>query len=260
MSILSGLTKDKEIKDEQDTLGGGYVLESGVYPFRVELAYLNVAASGAIGLVIHLTGDKGEALRQTFWVQSGKAKGSKNYWVNQKGEKSYLPGFNQAEAMCQLLCSTALSDMVSAEKVVQLYNYDAKKEIPTKVEVLTELLGKKLKAGVLKQVVDKNAKGDDGTYHPTGETREENEITKMFDEEGKTLTEQKAGGEAVFIETWAKKFTDTVKDKSKGTSGGSSNVKPGTPKVPVKSLFDETEDKPKEKSAADRESLFDDAD
>ena len=205
MSILSGLTKDKEIKDEQDTLGGGYVLESGVYPFRVELAYLNVAASGAIGLVIHLTGDKGEALRQTFWVQSGKKKGGKNYWVGKDGKKNYLPGFNQAEALCQLTCGTSVADMVTDEQRVNLYNYNAKKEIPTKVEVMTDLMKKRVQLGVVKQIVDKNSKGADGKYYPSGESREENEIKKVFSEQGKTLTEQEGGVDAVFIERW--KFT-----------------------------------------------------
>lgn len=121
-----------------------------------------------------------------------------------------------------------ISQMETETKVVNLYSSEAKAEVPTNVEMLTELLGKQVLGGLIKQVVDKTAKDAAGNYQPTGETREENELDKLFRErDGKTTAEILAQApEAVFIETWKKKWVGQVKDKSTKTAGST-----GAPKA-----------------------------
>ena len=221
MSLLSGLTTSNDIAAEKDSVGGGFVLDSNVYNFTIKLAYLQKAASDAMALVVHLTTEDNKDVRQQFWMTSGKEKGCKNYFVDKKGEKQYLPGFNMANSLCLLTVGKEISQMETETKVVNLYSSEAKAEVPTNVEMLTELLGKQVLGGLIKQVVDKTAKDAAGNYQPTGETREENELDKLFRErDGKTTAEILAQApEAVFIETWKKKWVGQVKDKSTKTAG-----------------------------------------
>lgn len=221
MSLLSGLTTSNDIAAEKDSVGGGFVLDSNIYNFTVKLAYLQKADSEAVALVVHLTTEDDKDVRQQFWMSSGKAKGCKNYFVDKNGEKQYLPGFNMANSLCLLTVGKEISQMETEIKVVNLYSNEAKAEVPTNVEMLTELLGKQVIGGLLKQIVDKTQKNDSGDYVPTGETREENELDKLFRErDGKTTAEILAQApEAVFIETWKKKWVGQVKDKSTKTAG-----------------------------------------
>ena len=112
-----------------------------------------------------------------------------------------------------------------------MYSPDAKAEVPTKVDMLMDLVGQSIYAGVIKQLVDKTKKDEaTGVYHPTGESREENEIDKFFRARDKMTTAEirAKATEATFATTWAEKFTDTVKDKTskKGATGMS-----GAPKL-----------------------------
>lgn len=244
MSLLSGLTTSNDIAAEKDSVGGGFVLDSNVYNFTIKLAYLQKAASDALALVVHLTTEDNKDVRQQFWMTSGKEKGCKNYFVDKKGEKQYLPGFNMANSLCLLTVGKEISQMETETKVINLYSSEAKAEVPTNVAMLTELLGKQVLGGLIKQVVGKTAKDAAGNYQPTGETREENELDKLFRErDGKTTAEILAQApEAVFIETWKKKWVGQVKDKSTKTAGTAGAPKaagaaaPGTAK-PQNSLF-----------------------
>ena len=221
MSLLSGLATSNDIAAEKDSIGGGIVLDSNLYNFTVKLAYLQKAASDALSLVVHLTTEDNKEVRQQFWMTSGKEKGCKNYYVDKKGDKQYLPGFNMANSLCLLTVGKEISQMNPETKVVNVYSKEASAEVPTNVEMLTELLGKQVLGGLIKQVVDKTAKDAAGNYQPTGETREENELDKLFRErDGKTTAEILAQApEAVFIETWKKKWVGQVKDKSTKTAG-----------------------------------------
>lgn len=249
MGILSNVKNDETIQSQGDSLGGGFMVDSGVYPCEIEMAYVDVADSGAISLNVHLKTDSGALLRNQLWIQSGKAKGGNNYYVDKKGNKQYLPGYNQAEALALLTVGKHVNELVDEEKVIKLYNFDAKAELPTKVSVLTELLGQQVTVGVIKQVVDKNVKTDDGnghiTYAPSGETREENEIDKFFRaKDNMTVTEIRAEAEtAEFIDAWEKKWKGQVKNKAKGAAA--TGATPGAPAAggsgataaPQKSLF-----------------------
>ncbi len=222
MSLLSSLATSNDIASEKDSVGGGFVLDTNLYNFTVKLAYLQKADSEALSLVVHLTTEDGKDVRQQFWMTSGKAKGCKNFYVDKNGDKQYLPGFNMANSLCLLTVGKEIAQLETETKVVNLYSSEARAEVPTNVEMLTELLGKQVFGGLIKQIVDKTKKNEStGEYEPTGETREENELDKLFRErDGKTTAEILAQApEAVFIETWKKKWVGQVKDKSTKTAG-----------------------------------------
>ena len=84
------------------------------------------------------------------------------------------------DSLCLLTVGKEISQMETETKVVNLYNPESKTEVPTNVEMITELLGKQVLGGLIKQIVDKNVKDAAGNYVPSGETREENELDKLF--------------------------------------------------------------------------------
>ena len=245
MSVLEDLTTSPEINEESDRLGGFTPLESEVYPLTIKLAFVHVAASKARALAVHFETDDGKELRQQFWMTSGEAKGCKNYYINQKGEKFYLPGFNQANGLCLLTVGKEISKLETEPKVVNLYDPAQGKEAPTKVDMVTDLLGKKILGGVIKQINDKVTKDSNtGKYEPTGETKLENEVDKFFrNRDSMTVAEIKARQtDPDFINQWKEKWVGQTRDKSSGASG----VKSGAPapkretgkQAPQTSLFE----------------------
>jgi hypothetical protein len=166
----------------------------------------------------------------------------KNYY-EKNGEKKYLPGFIQANALALLATGKEISALDTETKVVKAYSKEIKAEAPTKVEMVMDLLDQPIIIGVIKQTVDKTAKSDDGSYVATGETRDENEVDKFFRaKDGKTTAEIRAEvEEATFINTWKAKWTGQTKNKVKGaasagTAGAPKAANPAN-KKPTTSLF-----------------------
>ena len=240
MSLLSALASDSSIAQETDSVGGNAALESGLYACTVNMAYLNKAASGALGLVLNLKTPDNREVRQTLWMTSGTVKGSKNYY-EKDGEKHFLPGFNHANALALLTAGKEISAMGTETKVIKCYSAEAKAEVPTKVEVLVDLLGKDILVGLLKQKVDKTVKNDVGAYVPTGETRDENEIDKLFRATDRMTTAEirAQAAEASFAFTWETKWSGKTKDRSKGAAAGN-----GTPGMPAMAAMGAASKKP----------------
>jgi hypothetical protein len=250
MNMLANLAIDDGVKvaEDKDTLGGGNkVFESGLHRFKIGMAYVDKSKGGAMGLFLTLVAEDESELKQTLWMTSGDAKGNKPYYTKDN-ENFPLPGFSQANSLAALTTGKEMKDQDLEEKLIKLYNFEAKAEIPTKVQVCMELLGKEVIAGVIKQLVDKTKKDDStGDYAATGETREENEIDKFFCArdgfENFTTTEIKAKqAEPTFYAEWAKKHTGKTRDRSKGVAAAGTAGAPKTGAVagtakPGKSLF-----------------------
>lgn len=242
MNMLASLASDDTIAQETDSVGGNRVLESGLYPMTVTMAYTTKSAGGAIGLVLTLATESKQEVRQTLWVTSGTAKGAKPYY-EKDGEKHFLPGYLHANALCLLTVGKEISAMDTETKVVKVYSPEAKAEVPTKVDCLVELLNKPILVGLLKQTVDKTAKDATGAYVATGETRDENEIDKMFRASDRMTTSEirAQATEATFADTWTTKWAGKTRNKAKGVSANSGTF--GAPKAaagtkkPSSSLF-----------------------
>lgn len=233
MSMFANLATDNSIANEKDSVGGGSkILESGIYNCTVAMAHGTQSAGGAMGLVLTLKTEAGQEVKQTLWMTSGTAKGCKNFYEGKDGQKQYLPGYTLANNLCLLTVGKEISQVDTETKVINLYSPEAKAEVPTKVEVLMDLLGKEITVGIIKQVVDKTKRNDaTGLYEPTGETREENEIDKLFRTRDRmTVAEIRAQAEkAAFIDTWATKWTGVTKEKAKGAGAAAGTA--GVPKM-----------------------------
>ena len=123
----------------------------------------------------------------------------------------------------------APGQLVVEPRTIKLYSSESKKEVPTEVAMCVEMLGKPVTGGVIKRIVDKNKKSDQTDangkiiYLPTGETRAENELVKLFRTRDRmTVTEILSKAEqAAFADKWAAKWNGQVDDKSSknGQSG-----------------------------------------
>ena len=238
MSLLKNLETKANVEGEKDILGGGGILDTDLYPGRVKVAYLTTASTGAVAVNIQLDVD-GKEVRQQFWVLSGNAKGNKNTYTKD-GKEYYLPGFLTANSLALLTVGKELSELDIEKKVVKLYDFDAKEERPTEVDVFVELTGQQILAGIEKQTVDKTIDSgeldDKGNkiYVPTGETRDVNEVVKFFRaDDGLTVPEiEKGVTEAKFKDDWVNKFQGKTRNKAKGNKDG---AKAGLPSGGIKS-------------------------
>lgn len=238
--LFKNLTTDETIKEGGDSVGGFAVMDSKVYDFTVKLAYVTFSAGKAMCLNTVFVGEDKSEMREQFWMTSGEAKGCKNYY-EKDGVRHYLPGFNNANALCLLTAGDPVSEMASEQKTINLYDSSAGKEVPTEVPMLMALIGTKIKAGVIKQIVDKRAKNaGTGQYEPTGETREENEVDKLFrfEDERTVLEIRSEKPDAEFIIKWKNKWEGQVRNRAKGAAGvvagapkRESGSQAGTPKL-----------------------------
>jgi hypothetical protein len=243
MSLLNNLQTKAGVEGEKDVLGGGGAIDSGIYLNTIKVAYLSKSSGGALALNVILD-NNGKEIRQQFWMTSGDAKGNKNTYVGKDKKEHYLPGFLTANSLALLTVGKEIGDCELETKVIKLYDYDAKGEVPTEVQVFSELTGQQILSGIQKITVDKNIDSGevDATgvkiYVPSGETRDINEVNKFFRAtDGLTVPEITAGKtEAKFKEDWDNKFTGVTINKAKGAAG----VKTGAPSAgakPTKSLF-----------------------
>lgn len=239
MTLFNNITTDNTIADEKDSLGGNRALESNAYDFTIKLAYVQVAASEAMGVVLELESSNGQKLKVTEWVTSGKEKGCKNYY-ERNGEKHYLPGFNNINAVCLLALGKELKDMEHEEKMIPLYNKEQKKEIPTKAPVLVDLIGGKITLGVLREIHNKTKWNDATKTRDVVEgTVEQNSVDKVFrTSDRKTVAEVRGQvEEAQFYAQWTEKNAGKDRDKTKAAAGGNGTAGAPAATKPKQSLF-----------------------
>mgnify|MGYP003346034237 CR=1 FL=1 len=245
------------LEESQDRLGGGYqTLETDIYVGTFKALYAGESKGGAISLNLVADLGNGREYKETLWITN---KQKQNFFVNKdSGKKSPLPGFTVANDLCLIATDKELSDLETEEKVVKIYDYEAKKELPQAVQMVTEALGKKVALGIVKTIENKTEKvGDE--YVPTAETREVNSIDKVFHPEAKvTVAEARQGKtEGEFWDAWSKRNKGqtrdkrSIKDEAGGAAGGTGSAPPkaggkptsgspagaGKPAAPKKSLF-----------------------
>lgn len=239
-------TSGEKIGGDEDRLGGFRIHDTDVYEATVKVAYAGSADSGASNMNFEVELADGSTYKWTEWVTSGTAKGGLNYFVDAKGEKQYLPGFNRFNSMAMMMTGKEPHQLTFEEKHVKLYSSAAKAEVPTPVKVAVELTGKKILLAIEKQLVNKQAKtgnklpnGKD-EYADTNEPREVNEVTKVFHfESRRTLKEAIAKLEkGEFIDKWIEANKGKVKDRMKPVVGGATAGAPVTAdSKPTESLF-----------------------
>ncbi len=246
--------KTTELEKTEDRLGGFSVFEADLYTGKVKAMYVGTAKSGAMSMNVVVDLGNNKEYREEIYItkkptdeQKKANKPGDNFFVKD-GKKQPLPGFTTINDFCLITTEKELSELDTEEKIIKLYDYDAKKEVPTAVQMVTEALDKPVMLGIKKILEFKQKKNDStGVYEDTDETREKNEIDKVFHPEYKvTIAEAREQKPAEFHEAWVKKHKGQVQDKtgsSKGSksSGGSGKAAGAPPSAgggkPKTSLF-----------------------
>lgn len=226
MSTIAALQLGADVeKQEEDVIvtGGGFTLDTGLYPMVIENAYLEKTDSGAMMMHVHLKRKAGgnQVYRFKNCIVSGDAKGNKPTYFDAKTKKNRpLPGYSQMDQICKIAADIPLSQIEPEKKLIKLWDFDVGAEVPREMPVVTQIIGQEILAGIQFRRENKRA-NQNGEWVDTNEAREFNELDKVFYPDGFTVTEKAAEAEeAVFVEKWAKAFPDgTVVDKFKPVQG-----------------------------------------
>jgi hypothetical protein len=235
-----------KVEQAEDRLGGFSVHETDAYPATIKNAFLSKSAGGAEAINFEFDLGGGKLFSPQVWFTNKAGEftfqqkdRSKNPVKNDDGtpKLSYLPGYTILNDVCLVASGMSFTDedFSIEEKMVSVYDSDQKKKVPKSMMVLTDLLGKKVGLLINKVMENKSVKsGND--YVPTAETRDVNEIAKVFDlESQRTVLEatnaqkaEKAGDNVqppMYVAAWLEKNKGktqdkrTIKDGSAGTAG-----------------------------------------
>lgn len=229
MGLFGKLTNDG-LEEAQDRVGGGgFIRETDIYNMTIAMAYAIESAGGAQGVVLTLKDDK--EYRETIYVTDKKGQ---NFFLNKddKTKKVPLPGFTIVDDICVATTEKHLFEQDTEEKIVNVYDFDQKKELPKSVPVLVELIDKPVSVAIQKILENKSEKQGD-KYVATAAERHVNNIVKVFHTETRvTMVEARNGQPAAFWDTWLERNKGQVYDKReiKGDGGSAGNAgRPGAP-------------------------------
>lgn len=224
------------VVEEERDVSGFAPLSSGVYKGVMQLAYIDQSAGGAASATFLVKIDN-RVVQQTIYFSNKE--GAFTYKSKTDGTMHPLPGYSQVDSILQTVTGKGIVGQDIEEKVINIYDYTARKEVPSKRKVFVDTINKPVAIGIQhiseeRTTKESNYKVGDGTF------REFNEFTKWFDPEtGLTNTEVKAKAtEPKFLATWKANHTDIVVVRkaatsiaSQGTAGaptGTSTPKPAT--------------------------------
>ena len=233
------LPKNTEIQDIERAGGIGYIWKSGVHKAIIKMAYLDQAKSDAISLNVVMENADGQTMKEALWIRSGTKKGNKSYY-EKDGKMFPLPGYSAANSLCIAATGTDLPTVMDSleKKMVKIYDYEAKKEIPQEKPTAMVLIGKSITVAVFETLEDKNTKGDDGGYRPSGDTRRGNESKFFGNAEGFSASEIESKAEtAVKLTAWAEANTDRVLDKTAAKKKGTAAATPAATPPAAATLF-----------------------
>lgn len=228
--MFGNLTTDG-LQESQDRLGGISVFNTDIYIGTVKALYAGKSSGGATSVTL-IADLNGKEYTETLYVTN---KDGQNWFANKQDntKKVPLPGFTVVDDICLIATGEPLAAQETEEKVIKVWDNEAKKEMPKSVPMIVAALGKPIALGIQKTLANKQTKV--GTeYVPNAETREENHIDKVYHPEMKlTVAEARAGQDvAQFWDAWLLKNKDqvrdkrTIKDGEVGSSGAPAKAAP----------------------------------
>lgn len=209
---FGNLTNDG-LEEAEDRLGGFQPLQSDIYTTKIKAFFAGESVNGAKSVTV-IADINGKEYRETLYVTN---RNGENFYLNKqdKTKKVPLPGFTTADDICLAATGVSLADQEWEEKVVKLYDSEAKKELPKAVMMAVDVLGKEVSLGIQLELSNKGVKQADGSYVDGPEERQSNTIAKVFHTETKmTMAEARQGKEAgEFWDSWLERNKGEVRDK-----------------------------------------------
>jgi hypothetical protein len=215
-----GNLSNEGLEESQDRIGGFRVLESGAVTGKIKMAYAGKAANSHAQSITVVLAHSGGEYRETLWITN---RNGENFFhpkdahgKSDMAKKNPLPGFTIIDDLCLVTTNKPLSEQATEEKVVNLYDFEQRKEVPTGVPMLVDLLDKEVTLGIQKHLKNKQTKSaTTGDYENTSETREENVTDKIFHYPSNlTVVEARKGiQKATFYAAWIEKNTGQTQDR-----------------------------------------------
>lgn len=202
------LSPEVTIEDDKDVIGGGGPLSTDIYGMVCEYMYLDQTASGAVMAYGNFKEkETGRNIRFSECVMSKKSGTLKATYTDKKsGKEKPLPGYSKVFHLAQVLGLkiTDLSGLACEKKFLNLWDREAKKEVPQEKNVLVDLTGKELQVAVYKVLETKMEDDGSGSWNiPTSEEFVKNDLVKWFSPDGLTVEEMTNGvGDKPFREQW----------------------------------------------------------
>lgn len=238
-NLFGNLNIPTNVEQDSDFLGGTGALDSDIYPATITHVYSKVAASGARALAFKFelnVGGRNVPYSEDLYVTDRQG----NVSFTHNGSTRFLPGYNLINSITKALLGKEITQITSEKRVLPIYNYEMKKEVPTEVDAVTELFGKKVHIALQKVRKNKEVKDANGVYQPTAEERIYNSIDKiLFEVDGKikTFNEATAQADATFAEGWLAKNKGNVRDQYKEVSGNPTTTGTGAVAAPAQPLI-----------------------
>lgn len=234
MKMFEGLDVTGVEKTEDRVGGNSRLFDSDIYTATIKTAYVGTSRSGAMNVtLIASIGDR--EYTETLYITN---KEKVPYYIDQQRKKRFIPGYNIVNNICKVCTGKGLNELDTEEKVLNVYDFDQKKNVPTAVPVIVDLMGKEVALGILREIRNKVAQ-ENGVYVDTPETREQNLIANVFyPDTHQTVNEKEENKDPTFYTKWLEKNQGktidrrTIKDPKANTASGSNTPKPRT------SLFD----------------------
>lgn len=228
MSLFGNL-KNEGLEETQDRLGGFQPLETDVYTGVIKMAYAGQAQSGARNVTL-LVDTGGREYRETIYITNKKGE---NWFANKDDntKRVPLPGFTTIDDICLVTAEAPLAEQEVEDKMVKVWDMEAKKELPKSVPVLTGLIGKTVSLGIVKTRENKTVKQGD-EYVATAEDRFVNSIEKVFHTESRmSVVEARNGVEKpAFWDAWVERNKGQTRDK-RTIKDGETAPKAGRPQA-----------------------------
>lgn len=234
MSNLFSKLKTDGLEEVQDRLGGGgFIIPTNIYKGKIKNFYGGQAESGALSVTLSVIKEDGKEYKETLYVTN---KEGDNFFLNPQdtSKKVPLPGFTIVNDICMIVTGKPLSEQDWESKTANVWDKDAKKELPKSVDQAVDVIDQEIALGIELQLVNVTAKSQSsGKYEPTGEDKQQNAITKVWHPEVRmTLVEAQAGEETegVFWDKWLKQNEGKEIDRRKVKGGAAGGGTAGAPR------------------------------
>lgn len=235
--MFGNLNKDG-LEESQDRVSGREVLESNIYTGVIKGFYGGESAKGAKFVNVTFTKEDGKDYSETIYVTNQK--GENFYGVKDKdgkltGKKAPLPGFTIIDDICTCITGQPLCDQNWEEKIAQVWDKDAGKELPKAVQSAVDVVGGTVSLGILKALENKSVavQGSD-TRVFTAEEFEKNNIDKVWNTEARmTVAEAREGvtEQGIYWGKWEKSNVGEGKFKDSRKFNAATGGKAGAPQA-----------------------------
>lgn len=216
--MFNNLNSNNGKQTEEKVSAGFQPWESGLYPVVIKMAYGIKSKNGALGVAFEFENEKGETFKENMYV-TNKA-GENTYIDKQTKEPTILIGFKRVNDICLITANKELNSITMEDRVLEVYDADAKGTVKKPMPVLMDLLNQKVILGVRKTTEFKTQQVGD-KWVDTDETRTSNSVDFIFHPEKKITVAEAMSGvtEPTLYVEWDKNFTGKHIDKTAGKGG-----------------------------------------